>query len=275
VAIYLGKAPESNFGRTPDGWVRDPKLSAKAKGVLSYLLSHRSGYDLTMEQIVAEMKDGPAAIYAALRELEKAGYLKRVQRRGERGKVAGVDFLVVGVDGEFPQVTTASRFSECGEPPASADQGECGVSAGETASRFSAYGESATKKTTNLEDKEDQGTELNWRTADAAREPGNDLLPGLDDSVQPTARAVFEDWRGPDYDTFRFLVGADHIRSDGREWKAGTYPTDALYRTLKVRAKNPLDWPGKYLDRINSNNGVEEYLASLGIEPHYAQEDAA
>lgn len=266
MAIFFGKPPETNFGRCPAGWVRDPKLGAKAKGVLAYLLSHRPGYELTMEQIVAEMADGPAAIYAALRELERAGYLRRVQRRGERGKVGAVDFLVVGVDGEFPQVTTASRFSAYGESGSGADLGEQDVSAGETASRFSAYGESATKKTTNLEDKEDQRTELNWRTADASRDPTNDLPKPVDGSANTAA--TFTDWRPEDFETFRSLVGADSMTSEGKFWGKGSWSTLVWYRTLQAWDRNPIDWPGRYLASVDSNgSGVDGYLASIGLEP--------
>lgn len=177
VAVYLGLPPTDRFGRVPIDWMRDPKLSAKAKGVLAYLLSHRSGYPLRMEQIIAEMKDGPAAIYAAVRELEEAGYVTRVRRRAERGTVGEVDLLVVGSDGAFPQVETTSRFPTCGESGSGNDQGEHGVSAGETTSRLSTCGKttsgkSATKKnnpkkTKVLEDQEEDHS-LSARNAELA-----------------------------------------------------------------------------------------------------------
>jgi hypothetical protein len=165
VAIYQGQEPTENFAKVANGWLRDQKLSLKATGLLSYLRSHRSGYQLTMEQIIAEFPDGPSAVYAAMKELIERGYVQRVRRHGERNKIVGWDILVVGVDGAFPQVATSSRFSTCGEPGSGATCDDAGFSQVATSSRFSSCGSStcgesatkktSTKKTKDLEDEED------------------------------------------------------------------------------------------------------------------------
>lgn len=171
MAIFIGQRPEASFTRVPNEWARDPKLSFKAKGLLTYLLSHQDGYRLTVEQVIAEATDGKSAVYSALKELVEHGYLVRVQRRGERGKVGEVDYYVADSPGE-----TASGFTASGKPESGAELGQQDETAGETASRFSASGlsasgESTTKKTRVKKTKvlEDQNTiSLSGSTNDAA-----------------------------------------------------------------------------------------------------------
>lgn len=81
-------------------WLRDPKLSFKAKGLLAYLMSHAEGYRLTATQIIAETTDGRDAVRAALRELETQGYIHRSQRRGPNGRLGEATYVVGPVAGK-------------------------------------------------------------------------------------------------------------------------------------------------------------------------------
>ena len=76
-----------------------PETTTKAKGLLTYLLSHQDGYQLSLKQVIAENADGRDAIYKTLGELVDRGYLRRDQRRGERGKVGEVELVA-----DSPQV---------------------------------------------------------------------------------------------------------------------------------------------------------------------------
>ena len=62
MSIFIGRRPEAAFTRVPNEWARDPKLSTKAKGLLTYLLSHEDGYQLSMKQVIAEVKASPKPI---------------------------------------------------------------------------------------------------------------------------------------------------------------------------------------------------------------------
>jgi hypothetical protein len=164
VAVYLGTPPTDGFARVPNDWLRDPKVRGLSKAVLAYFLSHRSGYRLTVKQMAAEFKEGEDALYAAVNDLVAAGYVKRVQRRTTRGVVGEVDFLVIGMDGEFPQVEPlrALPHPENPEPVATCDDAEfpqVGTASGFTASGSAGSGKSGskktrTKKTTELEEHE-------------------------------------------------------------------------------------------------------------------------
>ena len=86
--IYREVLPfETNFTQIPNGWIRDKRLGLKAKGLLTYLLSHESGYMLTLERISRDTQDGRSAIRAASAELVKAGYLVTKQTREQDGRL--------------------------------------------------------------------------------------------------------------------------------------------------------------------------------------------
>jgi hypothetical protein len=142
MSVAFHKPPTENFTQTPNAWLRDPGLSMKAKVLIAYIISHEPGYDLTVKQMVAQMKEGADAIYAGLKELEDLGYLVRHRRRGERGKLGGIDWEVIATP---DQTVTTSGFSRRGQSRS-----------GETTS-----GGSVTKKTTveNTKVQEDQSSE--------------------------------------------------------------------------------------------------------------------
>lgn len=174
MSIFIGRRPEAAFTRVPNLWARDPKLSLKAKGLLTYLLSHEDGYRLTMEQVIAETKEGKSAVYAAIKELIEHEYLRRSQDRLPGGKVGELHYYVADAPAQTASGFTASRKPESGD-----DQGKQDASAGETAYRFSASGSSAcgkstTKKTKVLEDQvlEDQNTTSPYPLTT----PGSDLV---------------------------------------------------------------------------------------------------
>jgi hypothetical protein len=140
MSIQRGPLPADSFTIVSNAWLRDPRLSWKAKGLLAYIASHAPGHTLTSEQIHAEGQDGADAVRAGLRELEGAGYLRRVELRNARGHRTGTDFELCE-----PQ----TGFSQVGIPATGDDQAEEAVSAGGNQSGKSQVGKSGTKKTTS------------------------------------------------------------------------------------------------------------------------------
>lgn len=55
--------------------LQDRRLSFKAVGLMSWMLSLPDGFDFSVSSIVATRKEGKDAIYTAMKELERAGYL--------------------------------------------------------------------------------------------------------------------------------------------------------------------------------------------------------
>ena len=93
--IFRGKLEfENQFTQIHNAWVRDPKITYKAKGLLTYLLSHEVGYTITIGQIIRESGDGKQSVRSALEELIKAGYLETKRTTDARGYNAGLAYFI-------------------------------------------------------------------------------------------------------------------------------------------------------------------------------------
>jgi len=68
---------EVGFAQVKNEVLCDKKISLKAKGMFAYLYSKPDDWDFSGHRIVNECSEGKRAVFAALGELEKAGYLSR------------------------------------------------------------------------------------------------------------------------------------------------------------------------------------------------------
>lgn len=75
-----------NYVVLDKGFLVNPELSFKAKGILAYLLSKPDGWKVIVRDLVAHSKEGKAAIYAGLKELSLHGHYKNVPVRDESGR---------------------------------------------------------------------------------------------------------------------------------------------------------------------------------------------
>ena len=66
--------------------LRDRRLSLKAKGLLSLMLSLPEDWDYTLSGLARISLEGKDAIRAAVVELEQAGYVQRRQTTDKAGK---------------------------------------------------------------------------------------------------------------------------------------------------------------------------------------------
>ena len=82
---------EKNKGYTvmSNHHLRNHTLSLKAKGLLSQMLSLPDDWDYTLQGLAQINKESIDAIREAVRELERAGYIKRSRERDERGCLRG------------------------------------------------------------------------------------------------------------------------------------------------------------------------------------------
>ena len=69
--------------------LRDKRLSLKAKGLLSQMLSLPEDWDYTLSGLARINAEGKDAIRAAVVELEQARYIQRRQRIDKAGKFSG------------------------------------------------------------------------------------------------------------------------------------------------------------------------------------------
>lgn len=84
----------SGFAQIPNAALRDTGLSARARGVLCYMLSHSDGFEVSRKMLGQQFPEGRDAIDTAVRELREAGYLRTERVQGEGGKFQGAQYLV-------------------------------------------------------------------------------------------------------------------------------------------------------------------------------------
>lgn len=72
---------DGHFTQIPNHWLRDKRLSYKARGLLAELLTHSIGFEVSRERLARSGHDGDRSIRTAISELEAVGYLKRSQSR--------------------------------------------------------------------------------------------------------------------------------------------------------------------------------------------------
>lgn len=86
----INRSCSRNFTQIPNDIIRNPELTSKAKTVLCILLSNREGWKSYIVSLCGMMKEGQTSIKNALKELEKFGFLIRIQyRRIDNGRMKG------------------------------------------------------------------------------------------------------------------------------------------------------------------------------------------
>lgn len=92
-----------NFTVMSNYHFKEKKMSLKAKGLLSLMLSLPDDWDYSVSGLVKLSKDGKDSVMTALAELEKFGYLTREQMTNEKGQFSGVQYNIF----EEPQKESA------------------------------------------------------------------------------------------------------------------------------------------------------------------------
>ena len=89
---------DDHYTQIPNAWVRDARLSFKARGLLSLLMSHTPGWNMSIRSIAKANGTGLDTVKSAVTELETLGYLVRSeeQQRDEKGSFA--DFVWTTTD---------------------------------------------------------------------------------------------------------------------------------------------------------------------------------
>lgn len=74
--------------------LKDRRLSNKAKGLLSVMLSLPEDWDYSIEGLTTLSNDGESGIKAQIKELEEFNYLKRYRVRDAKGKIIDMNYEV-------------------------------------------------------------------------------------------------------------------------------------------------------------------------------------
>ena len=73
---------------------KEKKMSLKAKGLLSLMLSLPNDWNYSISGLVKLSKDGKDGVMSALSELEKFGYLTRVKLQNDKGQFSGIEYNI-------------------------------------------------------------------------------------------------------------------------------------------------------------------------------------
>ncbi len=83
-----------NFTVMSNYHFKEKKMSLKAKGLLSLMLSLPEDWNYSVAGLVTLSKDGKDSVMSALAELEKFGYLKRERVTNSKGQFSGIEYNI-------------------------------------------------------------------------------------------------------------------------------------------------------------------------------------
>lgn len=124
MSIIRAPRVQSNFYILDKRISEDRRLSWAARGVLIFLLGKPDHWKVSIQNLINETEEADPhsrrdAIYRILRELEKIGYVSRLQPKRDDGSFAEVDYLV-GETGtpltEIPEAVPLTGLPDTGEP---------------------------------------------------------------------------------------------------------------------------------------------------------------
>lgn len=84
--------------------VEDTRLSWAARGLLAYLLSRPDDWKVLVNDLRKRGNLGRDGIYALLRELRQAGYMRFEHNRDARGRIRGGTYIVSEVPAPHPDL---------------------------------------------------------------------------------------------------------------------------------------------------------------------------
>ncbi|MCD7854150.1 MAG: helix-turn-helix domain-containing protein [Clostridiales bacterium] len=85
---------DSNFTAMSNFHLWDKRLSFKAKGLLSFMLSVSDSWKFTIKGLASMAKDGTDSVASAVKELEATGYVVRSRSRNEKGQMGEVEYTI-------------------------------------------------------------------------------------------------------------------------------------------------------------------------------------
>lgn len=98
-----------NYTTISNVFLRDERLSLKAKGFLAMIMSLKDDWDFTIEGFVKITKEGESAIYTAIKELKDFGYCKEEKIRDEKKRIVGNEYTFY----EEPQIQSVENQLDC------------------------------------------------------------------------------------------------------------------------------------------------------------------
>ncbi len=107
----------ANYTTMSNYHLKDKRLSYKAKGLLSVILSLPDEWDYSLKGLACISNDGVDSVRSTVKELEKFGYISRgAQTRDERGRMSANEYFVYENPGQNPFFTSEKEFTALENP---------------------------------------------------------------------------------------------------------------------------------------------------------------
>ncbi len=124
----------NNYTVMANHHLRDKRLSLKAKGLLSVMISLPPEWDFTLAGLACISREGIGAIRAAVQELEENGYIIRTRLRNQAGQLGDTAYTIY----EFPQNEKPEEKQEEAPQQASASESAAAPAPSEPVCNFPA-----------------------------------------------------------------------------------------------------------------------------------------
>ena len=92
--IFRTNKRTNNFTQIDRRCLDDIRLSWKAKGLLSYMLSMADGWVFYETELVKHSTNGISSLRTAVKELIKNGYMVKNRKRNEKGRFTTTEIIV-------------------------------------------------------------------------------------------------------------------------------------------------------------------------------------
>lgn len=86
-----------NFTMVGNDFARNPAVTPRAARLYLYLMSHAVGWKLSVKAAQNATGMGRGTVYAAINDLRKLGYVRRIVLKDESGQFTGTDYDVLAV----------------------------------------------------------------------------------------------------------------------------------------------------------------------------------
>lgn len=101
-AYFIKQQKKDRYTILDKTCIEDQRLSWKAKGLHTYLMSLPDDWKIYISEIVKHSTDGIDSLQSAIKQLEKYGYIKKLRNRREDGCFGGVSYFVYEKPFEVP-----------------------------------------------------------------------------------------------------------------------------------------------------------------------------
>jgi hypothetical protein len=95
--------PTSPYTQIPNSFLQNKKLSWKARGLMSYMMSLPHDWEFYFRDLQQRATDGESSLLSGIKELEENNYLIRKRRHNERGNFIGHEYIL------FPNLEKPNR----------------------------------------------------------------------------------------------------------------------------------------------------------------------